>query len=99
MGQMGQQFLTMTNSTHHSLSRCPAYQLSGLDLRPMFFDMRLRRFRSMVHCMFVVAASEVCMMRCRLVFPCVVVLGGLLVMTSRVFVMLCCFVMMIDRLL
>jgi hypothetical protein len=35
-------------------------------------------------------------MRSRLVFSCFVVLGGFFVMACRVFVMLCCFVMVLD---
>jgi len=35
-------------------------------------------------------------MRSRLVFSCLVVLGGFFVMARRVFVMLCCFVMVFD---
>jgi len=61
----------------------------------MIFNMRLGRFRSMVHCMFVVAASDVRVMCFRLVLSCFVVLGGFLVMACRVFVMLCRFVMML----
>lgn len=62
----------------------------------MIFKVRLGCFCSMVHCMFVVAASYVRVMRCRLVSSCFVVLGGFLVMACRVFVMLRCLVMVRD---
>ena len=91
----------MITPSRQVLSRCPFHQLSmsRFHLRPMIFNMCFGRFRSVVHCMFVVAASEVRVMRSRLVFSCFVVLGGFFVMACRVFVMLCCFVMMLDRFL
>ena len=49
--------------------------------------------------MFMVTTGEVSMMRCSLVFPCFVVLGGFLVMACRIFVMFCCLVMMFHCLL
>ena len=60
----------------------------------MIFDTRLRRFRSMVHRVFLVTPGKMRMVCCRFVFPCFMVLCGFLVMTCRVFVMLCCLVMM-----
>jgi hypothetical protein len=62
----------------------------------MIVNMGLGRFRRVVDCMFVVAASQVRVMRSRFVFSCLVVLGGFFVMACCVFVMLCCFVMVLD---
>ncbi len=61
----------------------------------VMFEMGLDRFRSVVHCVFVVTLGEVRVICCHLVFACFVVLSGFLVVTSRVFVMLCCLVMML----
>jgi hypothetical protein len=63
----------------------------GRDGLAMIFDMRLGRFRSVVHCMFVVTACQVRMMCCCLMFARFVVFCGFLVVSCRVFVMLCCF--------
>jgi hypothetical protein len=60
------------------------------------FDMRLGRFRSVVHCMFVMTAGQVCMMSCRLLISRFVMFSGLLMVSCRVFVMLCCLVVMIS---
>jgi len=65
----------------------------------MIFNMRLGRFGSVVHCMLVVPVGQVRVMPCRLVSPRFVMFGGLLVMACRMFVMLCCFVMVLDCLL
>ena len=59
------------------------------------FDMRLGCFRSVVHRVFVVTASQVSVMRCCVVLPCFVVLSGFFVVSCRVFVMLSCLVMML----
>jgi len=61
----------------------------------VIFNVRLGRFRRMVHCVFVVTAGQVRVMRCRLVPSCFVVLCGFLVVPCRVFVMLCCLVVML----
>lgn len=53
----------------------------------------------MMHCVFVVTAGQLRMMRCRLVFSCFVVLCGFLVVSCCVFVMLCGLMMMLCCLL
>jgi hypothetical protein len=63
------------------------------------FDMRLRRFRSVVHGVFMVAARKMGVVRCRFVIAFFVVLCGFLVMSCRVFVMFCCLVMLFCCLL
>ena len=61
----------------------------------VLFEMRLGRFRSVVHCVLVVSLGEVRVMRRRLVFACFVLLSGFLVVSCRAFVMICCLVMML----
>jgi hypothetical protein len=61
----------------------------------VIFDMRFGRFPSVVHGVFVVTPGKVCVMRCCLVFSCFMMLCGFLVVSRRVFVMLCCLVMML----
>jgi len=61
----------------------------------MMFDMRLGCFRSVVRCVLMVTVSQVGMMGCRLVFACLMVLGGFLVVACRMLVVLCCLVMML----
>jgi len=65
----------------------------------VIFDVCLGRFPGVVHRVFVVTASQVRMMCCRLVFSCFVMFGGFLVVSCGVFVMLCCLVMMLCCLL
>jgi len=61
----------------------------------VIFDMRLGRFPSVVHGVFVVTPGKVCVMPCRLVFSCFMMLCGFLVVSCRVFVMLCCLMVML----
>lgn len=56
--------------------------------------MSLRRFSSVMHCVLVMTAGQVRVMRCRLMFPGFMMFCGFLVVSSRVFMMLSCFVMM-----
>jgi hypothetical protein len=76
-----------------------ALRLNKLGVRrdglAVIFDMRLGRFPSVVHCVFVVTAGQVCVMRCCLVFSCFMMPCGFLVVSCRKFVMFCCFVMML----
>jgi hypothetical protein len=65
----------------------------------VIFDMRLGCFRSVVHCVFVVTAGQMCVVRRRFVFPCFVVLRGFLVVSRSMFVMFSCLVMMLCCLL
>ena len=65
----------------------------------VIFDMCLGCFRSMVLCVFVVTARYVRVMCRRFVFTCFVMFSGFLVVVRRVFVMLCCLVMMLCCLL
>ena len=58
--------------------------------------MSLGRFRSVVRCVLVVAAGQVRVMRRRFVPPCFMVRRSFPMVSRRVFVMLCCFVMMLD---
>jgi len=67
----------------------------GRDGLAVIFDVRLGRFPSVVHGVFVVTPGKVCVMRCRLVFSCFMMLCGFLVVSCRVFVMLCCLMMML----
>jgi hypothetical protein len=53
----------------------------------------------MVRSVVVVRMGNVGVMRCHLVLPCFVVLRGLLMVVRRVFVMLCCLMMMLRCLL
>jgi hypothetical protein len=78
----------------------PAVQSSRrFHLPAVIFNMGLGCFRSVVDGMLVVPVSEVCVVSCRLVFSRFVVLGGFLVVSCCVFVMLRCFVMVLDCLL
>jgi hypothetical protein len=63
------------------------------------FDVRLCRFRCVMHGVFVVTTGKVRVMRRRLVFSCFMMLCGFLVVSCRVFVMFCCLVMMLCCLL
>lgn len=49
----------------------------------------------MVRRVFVVTSGEVCMMRCGLVFSCFMMLCGFLMVSCRVFIMLCCLAVML----
>ena len=60
----------------------------------VIFDMRLCCFSSVVGCVLMVSMSQMRVMRSCLVFPCFMVLCGFLVVSRRMFVMLCCLVMM-----
>ena len=61
----------------------------------MIFDMGLRGFGSVVHCVFVVTASQVGVMCRCLVPPGLVVFCGFLMVSCRVLMMLCCLVVML----
>jgi hypothetical protein len=63
------------------------------------FDVGLGCFASMVHCVFVMAASQVRVMRRDFVFSRFVVLGGFLVMACGMFMMFRCLEMMLCCLL
>jgi hypothetical protein len=60
----------------------------------LLLDMRLCRFRSVVHCMLMMTTSEVCMMSGSLMFARFMVFSGFLVVSCRMFVMFRCLVMM-----
>ncbi len=63
--------------------------------RAMICDMRLRCLPGMVRRVFVMAAGEVGMMRCGFVFSCFMLLCGFLMVSCRVFMMLCCLAVML----
>jgi hypothetical protein len=63
------------------------------------FDVGLGCFRGVMSCMLMVAMGHMRVMCCSLVLSGFMVTGGFSVVTSRVFVMLCCLVMMIYGLL
>jgi hypothetical protein len=59
------------------------------------FDVGLGCFRGVMGCMLMVAMGHVRVMCCGLVLSGFKVVGGFSMVTSRVFVMLCCLVMML----
>ncbi|MGB7282188.1 MAG: hypothetical protein WBE13_08000 [Candidatus Acidiferrum sp.] len=63
----------------------------------MMFDMVLGCFRRVMRCVLVVAMSEICVMGRRLVLACFMVLRGFPVMASRMFVVLCGFLVVLYR--
>ena len=63
------------------------------------FDVRFGRFPGVVQGMLLMSVGELCVMRCRFVFACFVILRGFLVVSRRVLVMFCCLVVMFCRLL
>jgi hypothetical protein len=71
----------------------------GRNCLAVILDMRLGRFPCVVHRVFMVTTCQVRVMRRRLVSSCFVVLCGFLVVSSRVFMMFGCLVMMFCCLL
>ena len=65
----------------------------------MVFHVRFGRFRRVVHCMLLMSVGYLCVMRCRFVFACFVMLRRFPVVSRRVLVMFCCLVVMFCRLL